>query len=225
MPYDEEIKKKSPQNYDLIQQAKNAYMAAEKAGDTQGMQTANNQANIVRSGYGYTSADGANFTPTQNTHFNAYQQISGMNKDIEKANERRVNAQTQQNVYSLDRSKAYANQNYNQGVKSLEQAKMSQTKALPEQMAKLGLYGSGTGETAYSNIINSYAEQLSNLNTQRNQSLYDIDTQINLAKQKSAEQLADFSFQMAMQQPQLYTEMVQKDIDEKKYNQQFGYQM
>ena len=225
-PYsDELLKKKDPQNYEMIQQAKNAYTMAQQNNDQTGMTNANNQANAVRSAYGYSSADGTNFAPTQQTSSwgNAYQQILGMNRQTENAYQNKVNAQTDTNVYNIGRNKQDVNNRYNQSTEALNQSQRQQTSALPEQLAKMGLYGSGTGETALSNITNAYAQQLSALNNQRNQSLYDIDTQIQQAKQQGVQQLADYSFQMAMQEPQTYLQMLQSQQEEDRYNNQAAY--
>ena len=105
---DEKIRKESQQNYDTIQQAKKAYLAAQQANDQQGMTTANNQANAIRSVYGFSSADGANFTPnqSQNTYGNAYQKVVGMRNEAKNAYSKLTNQQTNANVYNINRNKS-----------------------------------------------------------------------------------------------------------------------
>ena len=222
---DEKIRKESQQNYDTIQQAKKAYLAAQQSNDQQGMTTANNQANAIRSVYGFSSADGANFTPnqSQNTYGNAYQKVVGMRNEAKNAYSKLTNQQTNANVYNIDRNRSNVNNQYKGSVNILNQSKQEQMQHLPEQMAKLGLYGSGTGETAIGNITNAYAQQLQNLTAQRDNALYDIDTQISNAKAQGQEQLANYAYQMAMQSPQDYLQMLQSQKEEDKYNEATAY--
>ena len=73
-----------------------------------GMTTANNQANAIRSVYGFSSADGANFTPnqSQNTYGNAYQKVVGMRNEAKNAYSKLTNQQTNANVYNINRKKS-----------------------------------------------------------------------------------------------------------------------
>ena len=146
-----------------------------------------------------------------------------MRNEAKNAYSKLTNQQTNANVYNINRNKSNVNNQYKGSVNTLNQSKQSQMQQLPEQMAKLGLYGSGTGETAIGNITNAYAQQLQNLTAQRDNALYDIDTQISNAKAQGQEQLANYAYQMAMQSPQDYLQMLQLKTEEDKYNEATAY--
>ena len=82
------------------------------------MTTANNQANAIRSVYGFSSADGANFTPnqSQNTYGNAYQKVVGMRNEAKNAYSKLTNQQTNANVYNINRNKSNVNNQYKGSV-------------------------------------------------------------------------------------------------------------
>ena len=140
--YDEYIKKNSPENWAMIEQAKQAYTTAQQNNDNAGMQQANNQANAIRSAYGYSSSDGTNFTPNQQTSTwgNAYQQVLGMRNQAKNAYSDLVNKNTNTNVTALNNNRRNINQNYNQSVNTLNQSKVQQQQQLPEQLAKMGFF-------------------------------------------------------------------------------------
>lgn len=227
--YNDEMLKKSKKqsdvdNYNMIQGFKNDYIAAEKAGDTEGMKRANQNAEAVRATYGYSGGDSGDkyvqLNPVgngnnSNSFFgNAYKDIGRMQNEGYNAYSDAINKQTKGMIESIGRNKNIVNENYNLAYEELNKSKEKTLEKLPEDMAKLGLYGSGTGETAYSKIQSGYAGELKKLLADKNKALTDIDNQIRDLENQSATQIAQYYAEMLQKNPELYLSMLNNQYNE-----------
>ena len=237
---DEDLKKSTNQgdidNYNLIQKAKTDYLEAEKAGDTEGMARARNSAEAVRSVYGYKTDSSGNPLPENNTpsaepnayknsYFGAdtYQKVNNMQEDGWNAYKSLVDSQVSENTLFAGRAKEKINQNYENSYKTLQNEQDAALKKLPENMAKLGLYGSGAGETAVSNIRSDYLGKIKSLEESKNNALADIDMQIEAIKRNGATQLASYYAQMMNEKPEQFLQMLQLGYNEQENNRQWAY--
>lgn len=239
---DEELKKSTNQgdidNYNLIQKSKNAYLEAEKIGDTKGMEKAHNEAEAIRAVYGYQTDSSGNPLPetpvSQNTpnaysnsYFGAdtYEKINKMNDDGFNAYKSLVESNVAENTLFAGRAKEKVNQNYENSYKSLQNEQDAALKKLPENMAKLGLYGSGAGETAVSNIRSDYLGKIKSLEESKNNALADIDMQIESIKRNGATQLANYYAQMMNEKPEQFLRMLQLGYGEEQDNKNWDYML
>ena len=239
---DEELKKSTNQgdidNYNLIQKSKNAYLEAEKIGDTKGMEKAHNEAEAVRSVYGYKTDSSGNPLPENNTpssepnayknsYFGAdtYEKVNNMQEDGWNAYKNLVDSQVSENTLFAGRAKEKINQNYENSYKTLQNEQDAALKKLPENMAKLGLYGSGAGETAVSNIRADYLGKIKTLEESKNNALDDIDMQIESIKRNGATQLANYYAEMMNKKPEEFLRMLQLEYGEEQDNKNWNYML
>lgn len=221
---DEELRKSTNEgdinNYNLIQQYKNDYKTAEAAGDIEGMNKANKNAEYVRAAYGYSGGNtGNNYTmlnqKNNNSFFgNAYEDVNKMQQQGFNAYKDMIGTQKQGIVDSINRGRNTINENYENAYKDLKTEENKTLEKLPEDMAKLGLYGSGTGETAYSKIKAGYAGELKKLLSDKNKALTDIDNQIADLENQSATQIAQYYADMMQKNPELYLNMLNNQANE-----------
>lgn len=220
-------------NYNLIQGYKEDYKRAEAAGDTKGMEEAHKNAEAVRSAYGYTGgASGNAYTSIapvkeQNNSFfgNAYEDINKMQKEGFNAYKGLVDAQKKGNIDAVNRGKSVINQNYKNAYDELMSQQEKTLDKLPEDMAKLGLYGSGTGETAYAKIKSGYAGELKKLLADKNNALADINGKIADLENQSAVQIAQYYADMMQKSPEMYLSMLNNQYGEKIDERNFKYQL
>lgn len=243
--YDDETLKKSKnegdqKNYQLILQHQNAYKNAEKTGDTKGMEDAHRQAELVRMAYGYSndkqpvnnaytnipttpSTPAPASTPNAYWGMNTYNKVQEMQNQGYNAYKDLVKENVKASEMSLNRNRRGIEQNYENAYTALKKENEAAMKQLPEQMAKLGLYGSGSGETAVANIKADFSNQLRSLMQSKNNALYDLDGQIEAVKQQGTQQLAQYYAELMQKQPDLFLSMLEKQQAEQQYNDNIAY--
>lgn len=126
--------------------------------------------------------------------------------------EKSVNTRTAGLVNDAQYGKNAVIDSHNEAYNALRAQNRANINALPGQMTKLGLYGSGTGEVALSNIATDYQNQYNELLKQKNKGLMDIDNQIRQLKQNAANDISNYHAQLAAQYPQYYLQMLQNKI-------------
>lgn len=126
--------------------------------------------------------------------------------------EKSVNARTAGLISDAEYGKNAIVDNHNEAYRALRAQNRANINALPGQMTKLGLYGSGTGEVALSNIANDFQNQYNELLKQKNKGIMDIDNQIRQLRQNAVAQIDDYYAQLASQYPQFYLQMLQNKI-------------
>lgn len=132
------------------------------------------------------------------------------------------NAYADAGAKRLEAQKRGVNQNYEYAVREAGRAQDSAVKALPEQLAGLGLYGQGVGETAIAGIKSEYARQMGELLKQRDDNLYDIDSQIGALKTQAEADILNYHANLLAQGPEIYLKALQLregwDDKERAYN-------
>ena len=126
------------------------------------------------------------------------------------AQETRLNGQ-KRNIY----------EGYNENVKAMGREQDAAIRQLPENLSALGLYGQGVGETAVANIKNQYSQQIAQLMKQKNSSIYDIDNQIEAAKQQAAADIYNYNAQMMARDPELYLQILQQKTAQDNINREW----
>ena len=119
------------------------------------------------------------------------------------------NAYADAGAKRLEAQKRGVNQNYEYAVREAGRAQDSAVKALPEQLAGLGLYGQGVGETAIAGIKSEYARQMGELLKQRDDNLYDIDSQIGALKTQAEADILNYHANLLAQGPEIYLKALQ----------------
>lgn len=102
---------------------------------------------------------------------------------------------------------------HNEAYRALRAQNRENINALPGQMTRLGLYGSGTGEVALSNIQTDFQNQYNELIKQKNKGIMDIDNQIRQIRRDAATKIDDYYAQLASQYPQYYMQMLQNKVN------------
>jgi 3D (Asp-Asp-Asp) domain-containing protein len=185
-----------------IEALQKQYQAAQAAGDTKGMEMAHSMAENIRNNYGYSGGTAGNeYIPknglSSDNLYNAYlnstfqnQYNSSMNdannlvdylkssydalaSNITTANKAAVN----QGVNRLNSQKSGINEAYDDNAKQAYILKMQNEKALPQQLAALGING-GASETSALGLLSGYENNLNTINKARTGAINDIDTAI-----------------------------------------------
>lgn len=132
------------------------------------------------------------------------------------------NAYADAGAKRLEAQKRGVNQNYEYAIREAGRAQDSAVKALPEQLAGLGLYGQGVGETAIAGIKSEYARQMGELLKQRDDNLYDIDSQIGALRSQAEADILNYHANLLAQGPDIYLKELQLregwDDKERAYN-------
>lgn len=126
--------------------------------------------------------------------------------------EKSVNTRTAGLISDAEYGKNAVIDRHNEAYNALRAQNRANINALPGQMTKLGLYGSGTGEVALSNIANDFQNQYNELLKQKNKGIMDIDNQIRQLRYDAAGKIDDYYANMAAQYPQFYLQMLQNKI-------------
>lgn len=143
-------------------------------------------------------------------------QTSGVSSEVENLLKRYEQiAENQKNSLNLSKEQTMNNYNiqkqevedsYNDSARQAYVNKMLSQKQLSEQLSQAGLDKTGVVGSAYSSVNNAYGNNLATLQTNRNDSLRDINNQISNA---------DIEF--AKQESELLTEIEQAKIELEKY--------
>lgn len=143
-------------------------------------------------------------------------QTSGVSSEVESLLKRYEQiAENQKNTLDLSKQQTMNNYNiqkqevqdsYNNSARQAYINKMLSQKQLSEQLSQAGLDKTGVVGSAYSSVNNAYGNNLATLQTNRNDSLRDINNQMSNA---------DIEF--AKQESELLTEIEQAKIELEKY--------
>lgn len=144
---------------------------------------------------------------------NVFGKISTMNNESLGAYERKVRAGADAAKTRLEAQKYNINRNYDANVKAAGKATDAAISKLPENMAGLGLYGQGVGETAIANIRNDYTAKMTELMKQRDADIYNIDSQIEGLRQQAEADIYNYNAQLMAQNPSLYLQTLQMEQD------------
>lgn len=191
----------------------------------QSNKSANPMSNPQSNHYGTITAQNA-YTQAvnpDNVYAGSFDMVKDMNRSAANANKSAVNAAADASEKRLSGQKRYIHQNYEENRKAADTAQRQALKELPENMAGLGLYGQGVGETAISNIRNTYANQLTELMKQRDDSIYDIDNQIEALRKQAEADIYNYEAQLMAQNPQYYLQLLQLENDENWRNKEWNY--
>jgi len=104
------------------------------------------------------------------------------------------------------------NQDYSKQARQAYINKMLGGQTLKQQLSQAGLNTSGIVASAYSNLENSYGNNLANLQTNRNDSLRDLDKQLN-----------DSQLQYAIKENELLAEIENAKMELQKYGNELAY--
>ncbi len=163
------------------------------------------------------------YATPNNIYSGAFDKVKSMNQNSADAYKKSVYAGADASATRLSGQKRNIYQQYEENKKAAEQAQRQALKELPVNMSGLGLYGQGIGETAISNIRNSYAQQLTELMKQRDNNLYDIDNQVEALRQQAEADIYNYEAQLMAQNPQYYLQLLQAENDENWRNKEWNY--
>lgn len=117
-----------------------------------------------------------------------------------------------QSINQISGQKDTINQNYMDNARQAYINKMLSSKAVEQEMAMRGLNTSGIVSDVYANVENSYGNNLANLQKNRDNSIKDIDTQIN-----------NINSEYAIKQYELLSEIDKAKMDLQKYGNELAY--
>ena len=117
-----------------------------------------------------------------------------------------------QSINQISGQKDIINQNYMDNARQAYINKMLSSKAVEQEMAMRGLNTSGIVSDVYANVENSYGNNLANLQKNRDNSIKDIDTQIN-----------NINSEYAIKQYELLSEIENAKMDLQKYGNELAY--
>ena len=153
-----------------------------------------------------------------NVYAGAYDKILKMNNESYKAYNNLINNQTATGTARLERQKKTVDDSYDDAYVQLNKEKEANLRKLPEQLAKLGLYGSGSGETAVTNITADYSNQMKSLLKAKNDAIFDIDGKIEALKQEGANKIAEYYTGLMQKQPDLLLSMLDREFSQMQFD-------
>ena len=117
-----------------------------------------------------------------------------------------------QSINQISSQKDTINQNYMDNARQAYINKMLSNKSVEQELAMRGLNTNGLVADVYANIENSYGNNLANLQKNRDNSIKDIDTQIN-----------NINSEYAIKQYELLSEIDNAKMDLQKYGNELAY--
>lgn len=117
-----------------------------------------------------------------------------------------------QSINKISSQKDIINQNYMDNARQAYINKMLSNKSVEQELAMRGLNTNGLVADAYANIENNYGNNLANLQKNRDNSIKDIDTQIN-----------NINSEYAIKQYELLSEIENAKMDLQKYGNELAY--
>lgn len=154
----------------------------------------------------YAQNQTANTTNDTNALLGQYEKIAEQQKQTLKQNQELTNTQ-------INSQKDDVLQDYHTNARQAYINSMLGKKTVEQELAQAGLSTSGLLGSAYANVENAYGNNLATLQTSRDQSLNDINKQLNEAQ-----------IQYAIQESELLADIENAKLELQKYGNELAYQ-